>query len=97
MRTGKRVVARATAARVNPVPLTVTGALILGLAVLTLPVRAETVGRTEEIIGTWLAARGGRDRIVLATKVAGKGQIIRPGEPVTGATMRAAVEASLKR
>ena len=25
------------------------------------PVRAETVGRTEEIIGSWLAARGGRD------------------------------------
>jgi aryl-alcohol dehydrogenase-like predicted oxidoreductase len=61
------------------------------------PVRAETVGRTEEIIGTWLAARGGRDRLVLATKVAGKGQIIRPGQLVTGATMRAAVEASLKR
>lgn len=61
------------------------------------PVRAETVGRTEEIIGSWLAARGGRDRIVLATKVAGKGQVIRPGEPITGATMRVAVEASLKR
>lgn len=61
------------------------------------PVRAETVGRTEEIIGTWLAARGGRDRLVIATKVAGKGQIIRPGQPITGATMRAAVDASLKR
>ena len=61
------------------------------------PVRAETAGRTEEIIGTWLAARGGRDRIVLATKVAGKGQIIRPGEVTTGATLRAACEASLKR
>ena len=61
------------------------------------PVRAETVGRTEEIIGTWLAARGGRDRLVIATKVAGKGQIIRPGQPISGATMRAAVEASLKR
>jgi len=61
------------------------------------PVRAETVGRTEEIIGTWLAARGGRDRLVIATKVAGKGQVIRPGRPITGATMRAAVEASLKR
>ena len=31
------------------------------------PIRAETVGRTEEIIGTWLAARGGRDRLVIAT------------------------------
>jgi aryl-alcohol dehydrogenase-like predicted oxidoreductase len=61
------------------------------------PVRAETVGRTEEIIGTWLAARGGRDRLVIATKVAGKGQIIRPGQPIRGAILRTAVEASLKR
>ncbi|NHB78317.1 aldo/keto reductase [Rhodobacter calidifons] len=61
------------------------------------PVRAETVGRTEEIIGSWLASRGGRDRLVIATKVAGKGQIIRPGEPTTGATLRAACEASLRR
>jgi aryl-alcohol dehydrogenase-like predicted oxidoreductase len=61
------------------------------------PVRAETVGRTEEIIGNWIAARGGRDRLVIATKVAGKGQIIRAGESTTGATMRTAVEASLRR
>lgn len=61
------------------------------------PVKAETIGRTEEIIGTWLAARGGRDRVVLATKITGKGQIVRPGEPITGVTMRAAVEGSLKR
>ncbi len=63
----------------------------------TNPIRAETVGRTEEIIGSWLAARGGRSRLVLATKVTGKGQIVRPGEPVTGRTMRAAVEGSLRR
>lgn len=61
------------------------------------PVLAETVGQTEEIIGSWLAARGGRDRLVIATKITGKGQIVRPGQPITGATMRAAVEASLKR
>jgi aryl-alcohol dehydrogenase-like predicted oxidoreductase len=35
------------------------------------PPRRETCGRSEEIIGNWLAARGGRDKIVLATKVAG--------------------------
>ena len=63
----------------------------------TNPVRAETVGRTEAIIGSWLAARGGRDRLVIATKITGKGQIVRPGQPITGATMRAAVEDSLKR
>jgi aryl-alcohol dehydrogenase-like predicted oxidoreductase len=61
------------------------------------PVRAETVGRTEEIIGTWLAARGGRDRLVIATKITGKSQIVRPGKPISGATMRAAVEGSLRR
>ncbi|GLS88299.1 NADP-dependent oxidoreductase [Cypionkella aquatica] len=62
------------------------------------PVRAETVGRTEEIIGTWLAARGGRDELVLATKVTGEGQdAVRGGAPLTGAVMRAAVEDSLRR
>jgi aryl-alcohol dehydrogenase-like predicted oxidoreductase len=62
------------------------------------PVRAETVGRTEEIIGTWLAARGGRDQLVLASKVTGEGQdAVRGGAPLTGAVMRAAVEDSLRR
>ncbi|MDB5660376.1 MAG: aldo/keto reductase [Cypionkella sp.] len=62
------------------------------------PVRAETVGRTEEIIGTWLAARGGRDGLVLATKVTGEGQdAVRGGAPLTGAVMRTAVEDSLRR
>jgi aryl-alcohol dehydrogenase-like predicted oxidoreductase len=61
------------------------------------PVRAETVGRTEEIIGTWLAARGGRDRLVIATKITGKSQFVRPGQPILGTSLRAAVEGSLKR
>lgn len=61
------------------------------------PVRAETVGRTEEIIGTWIAARGGRDRLAIATKVTGKGQMVRAGQPITGASMRTAVEGSLQR
>jgi aryl-alcohol dehydrogenase-like predicted oxidoreductase len=61
------------------------------------PVLAETVGRTEEIIGSWIAARGGRSRLVIATKITGKGQIVRPGEPITGRAMRAAVEGSLRR
>lgn len=37
------------------------------------PPRAETQGRTERYIGTWLKARGNRDRVVLATKLAGRG------------------------
>jgi aryl-alcohol dehydrogenase-like predicted oxidoreductase len=63
----------------------------------TNPARAETVGRTEEIIGSWLAARGGRDRLQLATKVAGKGALVRAGTPISGASLREALEASLRR
>ncbi len=37
------------------------------------PALVETAGRTEEIIGTWFAANGGRDKVVLATKIAGEG------------------------
>lgn len=39
-----------------------------------IPPRAETYGRTEEIIGEWLKARGNRDQIVLASKIAGPGE-----------------------
>jgi len=35
------------------------------------PPRAETYGETEAIIGDWLARPGNRERVVLATKVAG--------------------------
>lgn len=61
------------------------------------PVRLETLGHTEAIIGSWLAARGGRDRIVLASKVPGPGQVAREGGPITGAVLRQTVEASLRR
>jgi aryl-alcohol dehydrogenase-like predicted oxidoreductase len=37
-----------------------------------IPPRAETYGATETIIGKWLAARGRRDDIVLASKVVGR-------------------------
>lgn len=64
----------------------------------TNPVRAETVGDTEAIIGSWLAARGGRSRLQIATKITGAGQkAVRDGAPISGATMRTAVEASLRR
>ena len=63
----------------------------------TNPVRAETVGDTERVIGEWLATRGGRDRLVLATKVTGQGPVVRSGQPITGAVIRAAVEDSLRR
>jgi len=37
----------------------------------SIPPRAETQGSTERIIGSWLKSRGNRDKIILATKVAG--------------------------
>lgn len=61
------------------------------------PVRAETVGHTEAIIGTWLAARGGRDGVVIASKITGEGQVVRGGAPITAEAMRAAVDGSLTR
>lgn len=37
------------------------------------PATAETQGRTSKIIGTWLQKTGNRDKIVLASKIAGPG------------------------
>ena len=68
----------------------------------SIPPRAETQGSTERIIGTWLKARGGRDRIVLASKVAGRtgNDWLRPdrtGARLDEVNIRYAVEQSLKR
>lgn len=64
----------------------------------TNPVRAETVGDTETIIGSWLAQRGGRARLQIATKISGAGQqAVRDGAPITGESLRAAVDESLRR
>ncbi len=40
------------------------------------PPKPETQGRTEAIIGTWLARRKNRDEVMIATKVAGRGKMI---------------------
>jgi aryl-alcohol dehydrogenase-like predicted oxidoreductase len=64
----------------------------------TNPVRAETIGGTETIIGNWFAAHGGRDKVILATKIIGEGSaFVRDGAQVTGANLRDAVEGSLRR
>jgi aryl-alcohol dehydrogenase-like predicted oxidoreductase len=39
-----------------------------------IPPKAETCGRTEEIIGEWFRTRGNRERVVLASKIAGPGE-----------------------
>ncbi|MCO6177747.1 aldo/keto reductase [Ciceribacter sp. RN22] len=64
----------------------------------TTPLSAETYGDTETIIGNWFEKTGKRKDVVLATKVAGSGRpYIRGGGPITGAAIREAVDASLKR
>jgi len=67
-----------------------------------IPPRAETYGRTEEIIGEWLKRTGNRDRVVLASKIAGPGEgwvdHIRQGRTrFDRAHLQAAVEGSLRR
>ncbi|SIP93375.1 Predicted oxidoreductase [Rhizobium sp. RU20A] len=62
------------------------------------PASAETYGDTERLIGSWFKARGKRDDIVLATKVAGPGRpYIRGGSPMTPASMAEALDNSLQR
>ena len=63
------------------------------------PPTAETYGKTETYIGTWFAARKNRDKVILASKVAGPGlRWVRGGKAVLDrANITQAAEASLKR
>ena len=61
------------------------------------PVSAETQGDSERVIGKWLAKTGHRDKIVIATKVAGNGyKNVRNGAPISSETISLAIEASLR-
>ena len=61
------------------------------------PVRKETAGRSEEFVGEWIARRGGRDRVVIATKICGPRNLIRGDQGPDAATLVQAVEDSLRR
>ena len=68
----------------------------------SVPARRETFGATETILGHWLAARpGARDKVVLASKVAGPSRgmdWIRNGSPdLTVEDILTACDASLRR
>ena len=71
----------------------------------SVPVSEETYGRTEEIVGTWLKARGRRDDVGLATKICGRSSMtfVRPDLQVNGEVrinkrnIEAAIDASLTR
>ncbi|MEM8576107.1 MAG: NADP(H)-dependent aldo-keto reductase [Pseudomonadota bacterium] len=68
-----------------------------------IPPKAATQGATEEIVGTWLASRKARDKVLIATKVAGRSSVIDwlRDEPTlsrqTPDQMRDALHKSLKR
>ena len=65
------------------------------------PPRAQTYGRSEEIIGNWMASRGTRDKVLIATKAvgpSGRFSYIRDGQArLDRENLTAAVESSLKR
>ena len=64
----------------------------------TVPVSPQTQGDSERIVGSWLSRRGQRDKVIVATKVAGRGiSHIHDGAPISPQTIRAAVDASLDR
>ncbi|MCX7889823.1 MAG: aldo/keto reductase [Rhodobacteraceae bacterium] len=52
------------------------------------PIRAETAGETERIIGDRIARGGRRDDWVIATKIAGRGSLARDGEAIGPAAIR---------
>ena len=63
------------------------------------PIKAETMGRTEEIIGAWLCKNADRrGDMILATKHSGEGlQSIRNGAPISSQTIPETIEGSLRR
>ena len=63
------------------------------------PIAKETIGRTEEIIGTWNAQNPARrDAYILATKHSGEGLgYVRDGAPISAATIAETIEGNLRR
>ncbi|MBU6268326.1 MAG: aldo/keto reductase [Sphingomonadales bacterium] len=68
------------------------------------PTGPETQGASEQVLGRWVASRGVRDKVVIATKVAGPGNAAGDMRHIRGdarrldrANIRQAVESSLKR
>ena len=65
------------------------------------PPKPETQGATETILGNWIAQRGQRDQLFIASKIAGPsqgGSHIRDGQTrFTATEIRSAIDGSLKR
>ena len=63
-----------------------------------IPMTAKTTGSTEEIIGTWIKTSAKRDQVILASKVAGKGNAdVQDGIAISPEKIRVSIEGSLKR
>jgi aryl-alcohol dehydrogenase-like predicted oxidoreductase len=67
-----------------------------------IPPKRETQGATERVVGSWLKARGARDKVILATKVIGRSEMDwfrddgSPGE-LSRRQIEEAVDKSLRR
>ncbi|MFT4782869.1 MAG: aryl-alcohol dehydrogenase-like predicted oxidoreductase [Paracoccaceae bacterium] len=62
------------------------------------PIHADTVGKTEQIIGNWIKATGKRDQYIIATKISGRNEsFVRPGQNIDAKTLCEAIEGSLRR
>jgi aryl-alcohol dehydrogenase-like predicted oxidoreductase len=62
------------------------------------PIRKETVGNSERVVGEWVKTTGRRDDVVIATKVSGDNPgWVRDGKGYDGAMMAAAIDGSLAR
>ena len=65
-----------------------------------IPPKAETQGKTEECIGSWFKKTGNREKVILATKVAGRSPMSwfrGEGTKLDRENIEVAVEASLER
>ena len=65
-----------------------------------IPPKAETQGKTEECIGSWFKKTGNREKVILATKVAGRSPMSwfrGEGTKLDRENIESAVEASLER
>jgi len=61
------------------------------------PMSVKTAGRTEQIVGSWLASRKNREKVIIATKVSGPGTRLRDDPGLSRQSIFSAVEGSLKR
>lgn len=64
----------------------------------TNPMRRNTAGKTEQIIGSWIKKRKLNNDIIIATKITGEGSAtVRDGGPITAKQLKKSLDESLAR